>query len=548
MALQDILRRYYDYGVVVYGGDQSFIDSLSSNIIVAWINDYGVTLPAPISIPEKLVQIIVTTTGYIDGVRVEIMTSSYLSSAMAIIYHGYPEFKTEGLEVMKEVYTGGCVITSIEGKAYRLQKISSLLPDPVPIPIPFIYTDNMDRLLPYIHIFSRLSDIKEKEGTLRIPVADSPPIQISTTDTTDAIYSSSVYIDKDRKLLLSAIDLSLRASPNFILLYYGDLYIKWTTQFLDLFLLSKGVELHLWGKDQGIQIPESPAIRIRPQDLGDTRPDINAYIRRYGSNPNIVILADEGGEDLLAINPVAAYLPFKEGGKGLAVLIPWTTLGRANLLYLRGDTSRSQVTQGNINYFHYHNRTDSYNMSSIVGVDIGRNIPMPDLGLCTCYDCASEVRIMTRYMQEMDIPFDLDTLKGLLSYNGPSLWPIAKPISRPRDRKNILISSDNIKSLLDLDIYMYGNIGIDVPERLLNSTSLYIEGDIPPMERMRKIIQGTRYPLVVNFHRDFVRNYNIDTDKGRTGKKKYDKFILDVALNRSGLDIWGILLLFILAR
>lgn len=550
MTLQMILSRYTGYGIVIYGGDKVFVDDISkTHIVVSWMNEYNMSLPTPSDIPDKLIQVIVNNTGYVDGKRVEMMTMSYLTSVSAIIYHGYPEFKTAGLDVIKEVYSGGCLISPMIGEVYRLQKVSSLLPESIPIPVPFVYDEDMNVLLPYTHIYSRLEDIKKEEGVLRIPIDDIPSqLEKKTMDT---IYTSSVYVDKDRKLLLAAIDLALRASDNFILLYYGDLYIKWLPQFIELFL-SKHPSIHLWGKDQGVDIPSHTV--VRPPDLGDERPSIEKYIAKYGRNNNIIILADEDDTDLLGINPIAAYIPYNTNMPGTVTITPWTTLGRANILYLRGDTKISDITQENINYFHYHTRTNSYNIGKMIDTsmeiisDIGRYIPIPSLGLCTCYDCVSEVGIMSRYMKGMDIPFDIETLKGLLIYNGPSLWSISRPISRPRDRKNILISTDNIDKILDLDIYMYANIGIGVTEEQLSSTSLYIGGNLSPTEYMKDILQGKHYPLIVNFHRDFMRNYNPDTDKGRTGKKKYDKFLQDVALNRSSLDTWSLLLLFILSR
>lgn len=553
MTLEDILRRYIDYGVVVYGGDRVFLDTIArTNKIVTWISLNGETYPTTDTIPDRLITIIVTTTGYIDGMRVETKIDSYLQSSHAIICHGYPEFNVEGLDVMKEVYTGGCLISSMRGEVHRLKNVSSLLLDPIPIPIPFSYNSSMDRLLPYIHIYTRLEEIKDREGTLRIPTREDLPTSIDTAHTMSTIYSTSSYVDKERKLLLAAIDLLIRAPPQSILLYYGDLYIRWVPQLLDLFL-SRDIEIHLWGKDQGMSIPTSDNVKVRPTNLGTDTPNINLYINTYGSTPNIVVLADSDNDDLISLNPIAAYLPYRENMKvpGTVTITPYSTLGRANLLYTRSNKSIPFTRQTNINYFHHVDRMDSYNIGRIIsdelGVrDIDRYIIMPDVGLCTCYDCASEVSIMCKYMRIMDIPFDIDTLHGLIKYNGPSLYSISRPISRPSDRKDIIIPVDQIDKILDLDIYMYNNIGIGVTNT--NIPTPYIEDDIPPMERMRRILGGSRYPLVINFHRDFTRNYNPDTDKGRLGEKRYKKFLQDVSLNRSNLDTWGVLLLYILSR
>jgi hypothetical protein len=159
---------------------------------------------------------------------------------------------------------------------------------------------------------------------------------------------------------------------------------------------------------------------------------------------------------------------------------------------------------------------------------------------------------MTKYMSVRKIPWSEETLKGLLTSNGPSLWPISRPSSKPSSRISLTIydSGDekDISKLLTLDIYAYGDIAINTTPSH-NKKTPYIEGSMPKMERLRRLVQGgERWPLVVNFHRDFVKNYDPARDKGHTGSKYYNEFLQTVAINKSSLDIVGLLTAFILAK
>lgn len=555
MSLSTILSRYSESSVLVNGGDQQLIDEVSKYMtVISWEVDGIAKEILTTSDSTSIIQIIVTNTGYLLGKRVETVTSSYLSSADAIIYHGYPEFKTEGLNVIKEVYTGGCVISPMIGEVYRLKKISELMPVSTTISTPFVYDPSMDPLLPYIHIYSRMSDIKNEEGILRIPTRELPPSTMDNRSSVPSRICSSLYADKDRKLLLAAIDLvSRNPVKDFVLLYYGDLYIKWVPYFIILFgYLNPTV--HLWGKDQDNVIETTKNILIRPSDLGRDTPDIDLYLSKYGKNNNILLLSDDEDQSILSIEPRMAYIPYKgRQDIGDIVVLPWSTIGKANIRYVRGERHKANnVTQSNIDNFHYTDRSSSYNIGAVldrelgVPTNVGRSLIVPKLGLCTCYDCASEVGIIARYMKARKIPYSSRAVEGLLKYNDATLWPVNTPMSKPSDRENLLLTRETIDRILSIDPFLYGNIGIDVDDDLLRSnTSLYIEGKMNPITRMREVIQGRRYPLIVNFHRDFIRNYSEDRDKGRIGKKVYDDFIQSVSLNKSSVDTYGMLILFI---
>jgi hypothetical protein len=556
MSFSQVLERYSGAGFSISGGDSSIVEEVKkSGTVVTWYVGDDNKIGEVVDIPTRLVQIIVTTTGFIQGSRVETKVTSYLENSDVVIYHGYPEFKTMGLNVIKEVYSGGCIITNMSGEVYRLQKLAAIIPNSPSISTPFSFSSDMEPLLPYIHILTALEEIVSEEGTLRIPIADVPPATLVPTGSIDHIDTSSVYVDKERKLLLSAIDLVVRANTkDFILLYYGDLYITWIPHFLNLFSYLNPT-IHLWGKDQNVVIPSSRSVLVRPSHLGMDSPSTSLYIENYTSNNKILLLADEDVEDLLSISPLLAYYPY-EGGEiqGEMVIPPWTTVGRANILYKRGDRKRStRVTQGNINYFHMVERMRSYDIGLVIDEemriksDVGRHFNVPTLGLCTCYDCATEIGIICKYMKSRNIPFSRRALEGFLISNGPSLWSVSRQISKPEDRKLLMIDLNDIDEILSIDPHAYGNIGIDVDQEILeNTTSTYIGGDeMDPKMRMRAIIRGERFPIVINFHR-LVRNYSADRDKGRGGKKAYDDFLQFVALNKSNMDTYGILLLFTL--
>jgi len=549
MTLKDVLSRYDGYGILVYGGEKTFVDTLP-NVIGWYVNGMNMVEERPI--PDKLIQLVITTNGYLDGVAVELRAVNDLKLVNAIIYHGYPEFKTEGIPVMKELYTGGCVIVERSGEVYRLSKVGALIPSPT-IATPFKYSPFMDKLLPYVHIYTRLEGIVQGGKPLKIPLKETIPR--TTTENSDIVTLTSSFYDKNRKLLVAAIEMAISSNTkNFLLLYYGDLYITWLPQFLTLFSYLNPT-IHLWGKDTNVQMPTSSHVHIRPPAFGvngTDRPSIDAYKREYGPDNNILILADDDGEHLLSINPRYAYFPYTPSleKRGDTVILPWTSPGNANIRYARGKEREWSMSQSNINHFHLYERMDSYNIGGIISQNlkvsgIGRSLTIPSLGLCTCYDCAYEVDVMTRYMSTRKIPWSEETIKGLLTSNGPSLWPISRPSSKPSSRTTLTLHDSDISTLLTLDIYAYGDIAINTTP---TKPTPYIEGSMPRMERLTRLVKGERWPLVVNFHKDFVKNYDPTRDKGHTGSKYYNDFLQAVAINKSSLDVVGLLTAFILAK
>jgi hypothetical protein len=109
-------------------------------------------------------------------------------------------------------------------------------------------------------------------------------------------------------------------------------------------------------------------------------------------------------------------------------------------------------------------------------------------------------------------------------------------------------------------ILMYGD-GMDAEEMvtILGGKVVgvpYIEGvntSENTRDVMRAILSGARSPVGINFHTDFIGEYDIEKDRqlrGRYGRRQFNAFLQDVQLamaNKSKIDIWGLYALHALA-
>lgn len=261
----------------------------------------------------------------------------------------------------------------------------------------------------------------------------------------------------------------------------------------------------------------------------------------------------------------------------------------AKVIYNGNDYSRSMA------YFNNITRMNSYNMGKIANIP-GRYIHDIEDGLCTCHDCAREIQIIARYLtmrgQSINEKILVNFVRAITKSTGTtrSLWVHTAPQVGPGDRKMVLLfkkyptdivgyqkildtailwakqqSSEPIGDVIisddSLDNLSITNIGRmlvyadDISADMALSYLLDKKPAIPLIVETEEsatfasIIQGKKYPIVVDFHTDFIRNYNPAEDKkGITGRIQYELFLRDYKISGQKRDIWNHLLLYVFAH
>lgn len=259
-------------------------------------------------------------------------------------------------------------------------------------------------------------------------------------------------------------------------------------------------------------------------------------------------------------------------------------------------------------YFNTYTRMESYDMSIVVsgvarshGKDvqgtIPRHIQAPNTGLCTCHDCAREIQVLAKYLAVLNFPISDADLTALVDQNTLNCRPYTQQETNTRtlwNRVNVKVSPsdrDNVVFLLNhqYEGNPFSNIVVDgIPTRLwrgpfesmydiMPSIGTIVVADdlapidverilinkrpgIPyidgvsgekPMNIMRMVLTGQRFPVAVNFHSDFVPEYNPTRDRGKTGIVQMGLFLQDLRLahrNDPVLDFHRMILLYVLTR
>lgn len=681
MDLQSVLDRFVGDNFILYGGDRDLIQQISQKVnVLAWF-----TTSADVqAIPPQLeytrlydtiydAHYIVVGNGYVGRQKAEVSVTRILRAPFSngnfnqrvIIFHGYPEFITVGIPVMKEVYNGGSIVALSDDKVTTLQDLSSTLDIDVQIPVPLrdvTTVPNVEEMIPYIHTYSRINEIKRDTGVPQIPFTSAMPIDIIDQE----IQNPQMKMDYDptrftsainwgqRKLLDSEIELLVEVirkdiaqggdGMGFLIVYVGAAPGSHIPHLLNLFARYR-VTAHLWDRRERFDIPESSTISIIPQEFadpamtGDTEgffTDVVAdnYVRRYGTNNRIIFVSDirdtAEEEAVLAdmelqrgwverINPYASQLKFRLPFTGVDTYryldgnIYTQTWARnksseSRLLSYRPYNTRLYNTteyDRTFTYFNVITRVSSYDMGAVVRQtamdygytgqvpEIGRYIPVPVDGLCTCHDCAREVQIIIKYLSLLKFPINLTTIAQIVKRNTEASRPYKEQQTNPRtlwtkvavkvpphDRKNLIlfqevpdnkeiyeqqlqqrwldllrernimgnevnaiyVSSEPLTSIVPAShakILMYadGLTQDEIIDALLrkpvNAPLLLSSGDTRSL--FPRVLTGQRFPVVFNFHTDFATNptsrQGIAKDLGTLGKTQFNRLLQNIAIS-----------------
>lgn len=257
-----------------------------------------------------------------------------------------------------------------------------------------------------------------------------------------------------------------------------------------------------------------------------------------------------------------------------------------------------------MSYFNMITRMSSYDIGKIVGLpSLGRSLSLPDQGFCTCHDCAREAQIITKYMKYLNITPTESILSRFISANTDASRPRDDPTNRrtlwnnvlPRvpisERKNVIlfqslpenmqqfedeinqlwrerciifdipvseivisdkpIHSIDIRTTSLLFIYGDGYSATQIVQLLLQKKQgkIYIEEMRSPILSLKQVINGKRPISIVNFHTDFVKNYDPSRDRGNT--PFYNLFIQGLDIRRQKnpkVDVYEQYLLYLLTH
>lgn len=637
MDLISILDRFQGRNFILYGGDDSIVDMVSKKgTILYWFTTQYDQASTPVKqlysrIGDIIIDVvyIFVTHGYAGGIHIESLVSKILSSPVntqkIAILEGYKEYIPIS-DQMTEIYATGTIVAPMDDRVRLLKEVALSMNREVSIPIPFSMEmmqegSPLSNLLPFIHLGSQSTiTYSDQMPTDVMDIYDQGKQQVY--DPTQ--YTSAINWGQ-RKLLVSEIELlseviryDLQNGGNgqdFLIVYVGSAPGSHLVHLLNLFSSMYSIQMHLWDRPGRFDIKESSGVRIVPDEFadpgmtGDTEGFFTDYVAQryvdiYGQDNRIIFISDirdaASEESVIRdmdmqrswvqkIQPYASQLKFK---------LPFEDTNPYSYLYGQLYTqawSRNQSTETRLlsfrpfrevtympsdydrymSYFNNVTRVSSYDMGYILGLEnLGRYLSVPEVGLCTCHDCAREVQVINKYLSLIGAPPSIDTVRSLVTLNTVAsrplgaitntrtLWTRVSVKVAPSDRSSLIMYKDGIS--LDKvhiasigDIFMYADglseQEVDAIMERKQPGIPYIHSDDTPIMIMRNVLKGARYPLVINFHTDLIPKYDPVKDRGLTGRRYLDIFLRTVSIagqdpQLTHMDIWGQLLLFIISR
>lgn len=689
MDLESILSRFAGENFVLYGGDATLLASVATKVnVIAWFTTRAnaESTPPQQEYAKLLDEIydanyLLVGTGNVGRTKAETAARLLLRApssvdmtktfARTLIFHGYPTFVDIGISATVERYPSGSIVVPEDDKAETLQMLGHILDKDISVPLPLRDIQaipGVDEVMPYIHVYSRIQEAKERIGKPRLPLTEDMPVSIMNIQTAPKMqYEQGTYTSAinwgQRKLLLSEIELLVDVisrdiarggdGMRFKIIYVGAAPGSHIPYLLGLFSRYQ-LSADLWDRPSRFDIPESANLRITPEAYRDPAmtgefegffTDIVAskYQAEFGTSNRLIFISDirdASNEEavmrdmemqqgwVLALNPYASQLKFR---------LPF--LGSDTYSYLDGDiytqtwarnkSSESRLlsyrpfTRKNYNvraydesfaYFNMVTRVSSYDIGRIINTisgrttDIQRYLPVPDVGFCTCHDCAREAEILAKYLRLLGVPPTERTLQTFIRRNTEASRPYSQQKTNPRtlwtrvavkvppyDRKILILfrtlpenrnvyeselsslwlntlSSRNIqnrnKSLLisnqsirditpasysDILMYADGMSQEEIVDLVLSKkmgTPLISASSDNTRELFSSVLRGERFVTVFNFHTDFVREYNPARDLGSVGTAQRNILLQNMELarqNKMSMDEWGSVLMFLLS-
>lgn len=508
MDLNSILNRFPGRDYILYGGDVDLLKQVQEKgrVLTWYTTKYDDTTTPPQQLFTRFIDnitnlignersdliMIITGNGYVGGMKSEAFASQFIRRTDFIIFHGYPGFIPTSF-IAKQSYMNGCIVARNTDVISVSQELTSVMKPSLSIPVPFDESvfEQMDDLLPYIHLISKIRDTKKDTGVISLPLTDDLPTDVIDINDRDrhrrydiTEWTSACHWEQ-RKLLLSKIELltklSMRSGIEYVLVYIGATHASYIPYLLSLF---PSLKIHLWNRPERLDVKETDSIRVLPSEFSDpTREgfftDVVAqkYRDRYGSSNNIILVSDIGESEIERrwidiIDPLVSYLKFQTSSTGTYEYLagnlmtqPWSHVQstETRLLSYRPYTVTRYDAQNYVQAMSYYNtvtRMRSYNIGKAIGVDLGTSIYMPEDGFCTCHDCAREAQIIGNYMRVSGYPLNMANVKAFIHRNTigsrsssestRSLWTHVPPRIAPSNRYTMVLISNppsDIKTL-----------------------------------------------------------------------------------------------------
>lgn len=344
MNLDTVLDRFKDSSFILYGGTDTILALLQSKGVVdLWYTDVEDSASVPIK--RKYTDLfrrkgsditiydsvyVVVGTGNMGTLKAERAVMEILGASTnktkVCIFHGYPNFVTTSLPVVKETYSEGCVISAIDDRVLALQRVATAIrsinePEiAIPVPLRDMSLVPIERLQPYIHLVSKIEESKNLVGIPEIPLTNQMPVNILDPDTSPQLEyvttkPTSAVNWGQRKLLISEIEMLVRvidhdiksggSGKGFVLVYVGAAPGYHIPYLLNLFA-TFGVTAHLWDRKASLKSVSDlndSRIKIVPQEFEDTSmtgesegffTDVVAqkYKDIYGTNNRLIFVSD----------------------------------------------------------------------------------------------------------------------------------------------------------------------------------------------------------------------------------------------------------------
>jgi len=366
MDLNSILDRFSGKRFVVYGGDDNVVKQIQEKgeILIWYTTRYNESSSPPQQLFSRFVQnmddalrnvesvspirdsmIIIIGNGYANGMKAEVLARHIISSrgymSKVLIFHGYPGFvtMTDNRDiiggVVKQVYAGGCIVAREDHRISYLQELTNVMLPSVSIPVPLQdqdlsvdsqFTRQIQGLLPFIHMISRIRQVKESTGSIIAPISTGFPTDIIDINNVDRQreYDSNEWTSAmhwgQRKLLISEIELIVEVlrddilkggnGRGFTIVYVGAAPGSHIPYLLSLFANVTDLRIHVWDRPSRFDIKEDTSIdvdrriiRIVPPEFAD--PSMNGeyegfftddvaqkYLQRYGLNNKLIFISD----------------------------------------------------------------------------------------------------------------------------------------------------------------------------------------------------------------------------------------------------------------
>lgn len=631
-SFEEILdRQFTGYGFVVEGRNQLVEDLLSryGTIIGQFVDGEQVPGVGQVTNTQNIARVIIGD-GYISGTRVERKLLNYLTNSKAptktVILYGYENPIINTLPVQVEKFIGGSVVTLENPKDEILNEIEDKITQEGVNPEEFVHLliDLDNGRLPYAP--------NNIEPTIELQLGNSDTqIQYVEGEPTSAIHWGQ------RKLMVGAVDmmsriiqqdLSIGGNGNsWLIVYAGAAPGLWIPSFRSLFV-KYDVEIHLWDEPIRFKIQDNGStLRIAPEEFRDPNAANPGYFTdvvatnyaNYNTDRRIIFMSD-----IRTINEESAVLQnMSEQRRWVEIMDPFASHLKMRLPYPKGRVgesyryldgqilvqawNRPQSTETRLLVFdnqseksynsldyekscawiNQRERHLSYNVGalvdSILGVDsgYGRLIPVPSEGLCTCFDCTTEVRVVTEYINLMGVPFKKGSIEQFVTYignacrkdsSGRTLWIKEQSKIEPNNRVTVVILDKQrpdlegnplfdvyLGPIEDLRIEKYSNVivGNDIALQQIRDllatkpvNKPYILGNVANgITVMRNVINGERLPTIIDFHTDFDPKYDRSKDTGFNGRTQFNRFVQSMALIPSGnsttvTDLNGLFMLY----